>query len=91
MNHWKELPATPLERRCLFVSLLDHVGSAEATRAAGGDETDLLSVRGPPGHCRRVANVLVVASTVGVLHGVHGHTSDLDEGEAERVLGMCNM
>ena len=68
------LRSTPLRR--LFV-LLEDLGSAQATRAAGGNETDLLSVRGPPRHRGRVTDVLVVASSVGVLHRVHGNSTHL--------------
>jgi len=87
LDERRQQPGRPRASRrlCLFVSLLDHVGSAEATGSAGGDETDLLSVRRPPGDRRRVTNVLVVASSVGVLHGVHGHTSDLGSGGGGRM------
>ena len=45
-----------------------------------GGSTYLLSCRGVALDSGRVANVLVVAATVGVLHRVHGHTSDLESG-----------
>lgn len=52
-------------------------GTLEATRAAGGDETDLLAGRRVAAHRRCVPNVLVVSTTVRVLHRVHGHAPHL--------------
>lgn len=71
---------TPRAAR-LFL-LLDDVGTAQATSAAGGNETDLLARGGPAGDGGRVANVLLVTTTVGVVHGVHGHTTNLWVGKA---------
>ena len=70
---------------CTLSGSLDRVGlghacTAQATSAAGGNETDLLSGGGEAGHRGRVANVLVVTTTVGVLAGVHGHTTHLRAG-----------
>ena len=62
---------------CLLLVCLDHAGTAEATSAAGSDETDLLAGWCPAADSGGVTNVLVVTTTVGVLHGVHGHTTHL--------------
>lgn len=51
--------------------------SPVATRAAGGNETNLLTRGVVTGHGGRVADVLMVTTTVGVLHRVHGHTTHL--------------
>ena len=58
---------------------LDDVGTAETTSAAGGNETDLLAGGSRAAHGRGVTDVLVVTTTVGVLHGVHGHTTHLHD------------
>jgi len=78
-NKHKRKPATRPGRlrRSLDLLALDHSGTAEATSAAGGNETTLLSRGGEPVAGGGMANVLVVTTTVGVLHGVHGHTTDL--------------
>ena len=73
--------ATTTERLLVLGGALDDVGAAEATSAAGGNETDLLAGGRRPADGRGVANVLVVTTTVGVLHGVHGHTTHLCRGE----------
>jgi len=52
------------------------LASAEDTGAAGGDEADLLSWHGVAGHGGGMADVLMVTTTVRMLHGVHGGTSD---------------
>ncbi len=44
----------------------------------GGDETDLLTGRAATANCGGLANVLVVTTTMGMLHGVHGHTTHLE-------------
>ncbi len=49
----------------------------EATRTARRNEADLLPWRRVPPHCRRVPDMLMVTTTVGMLHRVHGHTTDL--------------
>ena len=52
-------------------------GTLEATGTAGGNETGLLSGGCIPTDGGGVANVLVVTTTVGVLHRVHSHTTHL--------------
>lgn len=50
-------------------------GTSEETGSSGSDETGLLTRRRISGHGRGVTDVLVVSSSVGVVHRVHGHTS----------------
>lgn len=66
---------------CLLLVCLDHGCTAQATSAAGSNETDLLARGCPAGHGGGVTNVLVVTTTVGMLHWVHGHTTHLRGGE----------
>lgn len=56
--------------------------STETTSAAGSNETDLLTSGCVATHSGSVTNVLVVTTTVGMLHRVHGHTTDLGPGVA---------
>lgn len=56
---------------------LDGLTTTNTTRAAGGDQTDLLARGSVAGHRRRVTNVLMVTTTVGMLNGVTGHTTHL--------------
>ena len=58
---------------CLLLVLLS---STVATSAAGSDQTSLLSGRAGALHGGRVSNVLMVSSSVGVLHRVTCHTTD---------------
>jgi len=53
------------------------LGAAETTSAAGSNETDLATSRGVSAHSGGVANMLMVTTTMGMLDGVHGHTTDL--------------
>ena len=55
--------------------LLD--ATTQTTSAAGGDETDLLTGRATAANSGGVANVLMVATTVGVINGVHSDTTNL--------------
>jgi hypothetical protein len=52
-------------------------GTLEATGTAGSNKTDLLAGRCVPPHGGGVTDMLVVTTTVGMLHRVHGHTTDL--------------
>ena len=56
--------------------LLVLLSSTVATSAAGSDQTSLLSGRAGALHGGRVSNVLMVSSSVGVLHRVTCHTTD---------------
>lgn len=66
---------------CLLLVCLDSAGTTQATSAAGSNETDLLAGWCPAGHSGGVTNVLVVTTTVGMLHGVHAHTTHLQGGD----------
>jgi len=59
----------------LVLNLLS--GSTQTTGSSGGNQTDLLTGRGITLHGRRVSNVLVVTSSVRVIHRVHSHTTNL--------------
>lgn len=64
-------------KRDLLLVEGDLLGARDTTGTAGGDETDLLTRGGVPPDGRSVTDVLVVTTTVRVVHGVHGHTTDL--------------
>ena len=49
--------------------------TSDETSSAGGDETDLSTRGGRPLDGTGRANMLMVTTTVGMLHGVHSHTS----------------
>ena len=49
----------------------------ETSSPPGSDETDLLAGGSITADSGGVTNVLVVTSSVGMLHRVHGHTTDL--------------
>lgn len=68
-----------LSRSSFLVLVLS---SAQATRPAGSHQTHLLTGHGVPLDGRGVTNVLVVTTSVRVLHGVHRHTSHLGPGVA---------
>jgi hypothetical protein len=51
--------------------------TAQTTSAAGSDQADLATSRAVTVLGRRVTDVLVVTTTVRVLNGVHGNTTDL--------------
>jgi hypothetical protein len=55
--------------------LLD--AATQTTSAASGNETNLLTGGATAANSGRVANVLVVATTVGVINGVHCNTTNL--------------
>lgn len=61
----------------LGLGITDLTFTAETSSAAGCDETDLLSCGCHALDSRCMTNVLVVTSTVRVLNGVHGHTTNL--------------
>lgn len=71
--------ATPLPRTRLVLGLL---GTAEQTSPPGGNETGLLTGGGLARDGRSLTNVLVVTTTVRVIHGVHGNTTSLGPGVA---------
>jgi len=53
------------------------LGTTVLTSSSGGDETDLSSSGGRSADGGRLSDVLMVTTTVGMLDGVHGHTSHL--------------
>lgn len=53
------------------------LGTSEQTSSSGSNKTSLLTGHGTSGNGRGLTNVLVVTTTVGVVHGVHGNTSSL--------------
>merc|ERR1719313_1309765 len=57
--------------RLLLVPVVHLLAPAELARAAGRNETHLLTRHRIAAHGRRVADVLVVTTTVRVLDGVH--------------------
>jgi hypothetical protein len=69
------LCCTPMLLRSLLVD--DLGGTLEATSAAGCNETYLLSWGSVPPNGGGVPNVLVVTTTVWVLHRIHGHATHL--------------
>lgn len=62
---------------CLCLLWLDDGGTTQTTGTAGSNKTDLLAWWGIAGHSGGVTNVLVVTTTVRMLHRVHGHTTHL--------------
>ena len=61
----------------LLLALVLDCCALEAPCAAGCDEADLLAGRGVSPDGRRVTNVLVVTTTVRMLHRVHSHATHL--------------
>merc|ERR1711890_224463 len=58
----------------LFVALL---AASLLTSATGSNQTDLLSRHTGTSRSSRVTDVLMVTTTMRVLHRVHGHTTNL--------------
>lgn len=83
--------STPLSQRRLVLGLL---GTAEQTSPAGGNETSLLTRGSLTADGRGLTDMLVVTTTVGVIHGVHGNTTSLGPGvtlDGELVLGATSL
>jgi hypothetical protein len=55
---------------------LDNSTTSDTTSTSGGDETNLLTGNHVTSDTRRVTDVLVVSSSVGMLDGVHGNTTN---------------
>ena len=49
----------------------------EPSSSSGSNETNLLSRRSIPAYCRGMTNMLVVTTTMRMLHRVHSHTTNL--------------
>jgi len=68
---------------CLFVQDLfilvisSLLPSSQTTRSSGRNETDLLTVGCIPSHGGGVSHMLVITSSVRVIDGIHGNSSDL--------------
>lgn len=60
----------------LIVALDFDFATSDTTSPPGCDETDLATSRGGPLDRRGFTDVLMVTTSVGMLHRVHGHTSD---------------
>ena len=54
----------------------DNLGSSESTSSSGSNETNLLSGRSESRNSCWMSNVLMVTTTMGMLNGIHGDTSD---------------
>ena len=63
-----------IEPPALILFLLHSLGSPEIPSPAGNNETHFPASRGISVDGRRFANVLVVATSEGMLNRVHGHT-----------------
>jgi hypothetical protein len=73
---------------------LDGLTTTNTTSAAGSNQTDLLAGGSVAGHRGGVTNVLMVTTTVGMLHGVTGNTTDLGPAvalTAEAVEGVTGL
>jgi len=69
------------------VVLLDDLSStSDETSSSGGNKTDLSSSGGLSVDGRGVTDMLVVTSSVGMLHGVHGNTS-----HSGPVVSLCSV
>jgi len=62
--------------RSLIAFLLILLTTSNETSSSGTSETDLLTRGSELTDGRRVTDMLVVTTSVGMVHGVHGHTSD---------------
>merc|ERR1712222_230080 len=58
-------------------SIFNDLLASKTTSAAGGNKTDLATSRRIATHRRGSTNMLVITTTVGMLYGVHGNTTDL--------------
>jgi len=59
-----------------FILLLnDNLGSSDSSGSTGSDQTDLLSWWRIATASRRVTNVLVITTSVRMVHRIHGHTT----------------
>ncbi len=60
--------------------------SSDETSSSGGNETDLFTTRGFSAHCWRVTDMLLITTTMRMVHWVHGHTSDSWPGSSSLCL-----
>ncbi len=64
-------------KRIKLIFLLFLLSSSNSSGSSGGDETNLLTGGRASLDGRSLSDVLMVATSVGVLNGVHGNTSNL--------------
>ena len=65
------------------------LASPDPTSPPGGDEPDLLTRAGAPLDGGGLADMLVVTTSVGMFHGVHRHTTHLEEaGVRDRITNI---
>ena len=61
----------------LLILVHELLSSADSSGPAGGDKTDLATSRRSSLHGGSLSDMLMVTTTMGMLDGVHSHTTDL--------------
>lgn len=79
-------PCESVGRRSFLLDLEIFLTSSNETGSSGGDETDLLTVRGVSADGRGVTDVLLVTTTMRMVHGVHSNTSNSGPGSSSLCL-----
>merc|ERR1712147_212033 len=69
------VPQTESDARSFWLSD-DLSGTSDKTSSSGGNKSDLMTTRCVSSNSRRMTNMLMVTTTVRMLDGVHGNTSD---------------
>merc|ERR1712147_403850 len=69
------VPQTESDARSFWLSD-DLSGTSDKTSSSGGNKSDLMTTRCVSSNGRRMTNMLMVTTTVRMLNGVHGNTSD---------------
>ena len=77
-------------RLFILVSASNDLSSSDSSGSSGSDETDLLTSAGSPPDGGGLANVLMVTTTVGMLHGVHGNTTNLKQSDVNHSVIFSN-
>merc|ERR1712011_1296 len=87
-----------LQKECTFNKFLLLIvvlfASPDPTSSSGSNKTDLATGRGSSLDSRCFANMLMVTTTVGMLYGVHSHTTNLGPAIAlnlEFVIGTTSL
>lgn len=79
-GQWQSITRAPSSGRTgqdsLLLVWLNHGSTPHATSAACSNETNLLTRRAITAHRGGMTDVLMVTTTVGMLHRVHGHTTN---------------
>lgn len=73
------IPQNGGHRLFILVSASNDLSSSDPSGSSGSDETDLLTSAGSPPDGGGLADVLMVTSSVGMLHGVHSNTTNLND------------